>query len=75
LAWRLGLFYVDAYVPSDGESLWSLTTNNDRVRFIAGVAADGLNCAPRPSRQPMPAAFYRHFSAGDQPDRQLAQYP
>ena len=40
------LVYADAYVPDNGESVWSLTTPNYRERFIAGVAADGLNCAP-----------------------------
>jgi pimeloyl-ACP methyl ester carboxylesterase len=40
------IVYADAYVPDDGASVWSLTTQNYRERFIAGVAADGLNCAP-----------------------------
>jgi pimeloyl-ACP methyl ester carboxylesterase len=40
------LVYADAYVPDSGASLWSLTTPNYRDRFIAGVAADGLTCAP-----------------------------
>ena len=40
------MVYVDAYVPDNGASLWSLTTPNYRERFIAGAAADGLNCAP-----------------------------
>lgn len=40
------IVYVDAYVPDNGESLWSLTTQNYWERFIGGVAADGLNCAP-----------------------------
>jgi pimeloyl-ACP methyl ester carboxylesterase len=40
------IVYLDAYVPNNGESLWSLTTQNYRERFIAGVAADGLNCVP-----------------------------
>src|SRR5437762_375741 len=38
--------YVDAYVPDDGASVWSLTTPTYRERFIAGAAADGLTCAP-----------------------------
>jgi len=42
---RYGLVYLDAYVPDNGESLWSLTTQNYRERFIGGVAVDGLNCA------------------------------
>jgi len=40
------IVYADAYVPGNGASVWSLTTENYRERFIAGVAADGLNCAP-----------------------------
>lgn len=39
------IVYADAYVPAHGESLWSLTSQSYRDRFIAGVAADGLNCA------------------------------
>lgn len=43
---RVGaIVYADAYVPDDGASLWSLTTQVYRDRFIAGVAADGLTCA------------------------------
>lgn len=40
------IVYADAYVPDDGDSLWSLTTPAYRERFVAGVAADGLACAP-----------------------------
>lgn len=40
------IIYADAYVPGNGASVWSLTTPNYRDRFIAGVAADGLACAP-----------------------------
>jgi pimeloyl-ACP methyl ester carboxylesterase len=40
------IVYVDAYVPDNGASVWSLTTPNYRERFIAGAAADGLTCAP-----------------------------
>ncbi|MEO8390054.1 MAG: alpha/beta fold hydrolase [Polaromonas sp.] len=40
------IIYVDAYVPDNGASVWSLTTPNYRERFIAGAAADGLTCAP-----------------------------
>ena len=38
--------YVDAYVPDNGASVWSLTTPGYRERFIAGAAADGLACVP-----------------------------
>jgi pimeloyl-ACP methyl ester carboxylesterase len=40
------IVYVDAYVPDNGASVWSLTTPSYRERFIAGAAADGLACAP-----------------------------
>lgn len=40
------IVYADAYVPSNGQSVWSLTTQAYRDRFIAGVTADGLNCIP-----------------------------
>lgn len=40
------LVYVDAYVPDDGASVWSLTSARYRDVFIAGAAADGLNCVP-----------------------------
>jgi pimeloyl-ACP methyl ester carboxylesterase len=40
------LVYVDAYVPDDGASVWSLTSQRYRDAFIAGAAADGLNCVP-----------------------------
>ncbi|CAN7202523.1 alpha/beta fold hydrolase [Polaromonas sp. LjRoot131] len=40
------IVYVDAYVPDNGASVWSLTTPTYRERFIAGAAADGLACAP-----------------------------
>jgi len=40
------LVFVDAFVPDDGDSVWSLTTQRYRDLFIAGAAADGLACAP-----------------------------
>ncbi|MGC0054110.1 alpha/beta fold hydrolase (plasmid) [Brucella pituitosa] len=46
------LVYVDAYVPDSGDSVWSLTTPRFRDMFVAGAAADGLNCAPPPSLDP-----------------------
>lgn len=41
-----GLVYVDAYVPDDGDSLWSLTTPRFRDVFIEGAKGGGLSCAP-----------------------------
>ena len=40
------LVFVDAYVPDDGDSVWSLTSQRYRDVFIGGAAADGLSCAP-----------------------------
>ncbi len=40
------LVYVDAYVPDDGDALWSLTTPRFRDLFIDGARGDGLNCTP-----------------------------
>jgi pimeloyl-ACP methyl ester carboxylesterase len=46
------LVYSDAYVPESGDSVWSLTSARFRDAFIAGVAADGLSCAPPPNLDP-----------------------
>ncbi|TDP97979.1 alpha/beta fold hydrolase [Labedaea rhizosphaerae] len=35
------LVFIDAYVPGDGDSCWSLTSDPFRELFIAGVRADG----------------------------------
>lgn len=35
------LVFIDAYVPQDGDSCWSLTSNSFRELFIAGAHADG----------------------------------
>lgn len=35
------LVFIDAYVPDDGDSCWSLTSNSFRELFIAGSRADG----------------------------------
>jgi pimeloyl-ACP methyl ester carboxylesterase len=40
------LVFVDAYVPADGDSVWSLTSQRYRDLFIAGAAGDGLACPP-----------------------------
>lgn len=33
--------FIDAYVPDDGDSCWSLTSDTFRELFIAGARADG----------------------------------
>jgi pimeloyl-ACP methyl ester carboxylesterase len=35
------LVFIDAYVPHDGDSCWSLTSDSFRELFIAGARADG----------------------------------
>jgi thioesterase domain-containing protein len=35
------LVFIDAYVPDDGDSCWSLTSDTFRELFIAGARADG----------------------------------
>jgi hypothetical protein len=46
------LVHLDAYVPRDGESCWSLTTEAYRQAFVAGAAATGYAVQPpyRPGR-------------------------
>src|SRR3954449_13416017 len=45
------LVHLDAYVPRDGESCWSSTTEWYREAFISGSAASGYAVDP-PFRQP-----------------------
>ena len=40
------LVYLDAYVPADGDTTWSLTSPRFRDMFLAGVAENGYACAP-----------------------------
>lgn len=35
------LVFIDAYVPEDGDSCWSLTSDTFREMFIAGARVDG----------------------------------
>jgi pimeloyl-ACP methyl ester carboxylesterase len=35
------LVFIDAYVPDDGDSCWSLTSDGFRKTFITGARADG----------------------------------
>ncbi|MFC5237825.1 alpha/beta hydrolase family protein [Pseudonocardia zijingensis] len=35
------LVFIDAYVPADGDSCWSLTSDAFREVFVAGARADG----------------------------------
>jgi pimeloyl-ACP methyl ester carboxylesterase len=54
------LVHLDAYVPRDGESCWSLTTERYRQVFAAGAASTGYAVRPPdggdPRRRPHPLA-------------------
>jgi len=54
------LVHLDAYVPRDGESCWSSTTELYRQAFVAGAASTGYAVRPRdgadPRRRPHPFA-------------------
>jgi pimeloyl-ACP methyl ester carboxylesterase len=41
-----GLVYIDAYVPSDGDSCWRLTTDAFREIFVRGARPDGCSVTP-----------------------------
>jgi pimeloyl-ACP methyl ester carboxylesterase len=48
------LVHLDAYVPRDGDSCWSSTTEGYRRAFVAGAAETGYAVSPpvRPGRDP-----------------------
>jgi len=56
------LVYIDAYIPKDGDSCWSLTSEVYRQRFVAGAGNDGFTVADRPGvdnrRRPHPLATF-----------------
>jgi pimeloyl-ACP methyl ester carboxylesterase len=56
------LVFVDAYVPADGDSVWSLANQRYRDVFVASAAGDGLGCAPPshldPRCRPHPVATF-----------------
>lgn len=47
-----GLVYVDALLPRDGESCWSLVTDREREWYLAGVGRDGYTSEPLPFFDP-----------------------
>ncbi|WP_433061199.1 alpha/beta fold hydrolase [Dactylosporangium sp. CS-033363] len=51
-----GLVYVDAYVPNDGDSCWTLTTDAFRATFAAGASGDGYSVQPPPRLDPRATA-------------------
>lgn len=56
------LIYLDAYVPRDGESCWSSTTERYRQAFAAGAATTGYAVRPPdgldPRTRPHPLASF-----------------
>jgi pimeloyl-ACP methyl ester carboxylesterase len=42
------LVYLDAFVPEDGDSCWSMTSDEDRRWYIDGAGQTGLAVAPLP---------------------------
>jgi pimeloyl-ACP methyl ester carboxylesterase len=46
------LVFLDAYVPDDGDSCWSLTSDRFRTLFVAGSARDGRTVDPPPRGDP-----------------------
>jgi pimeloyl-ACP methyl ester carboxylesterase len=67
------LVFIDAYVPDDGDSCWSLTSDTFRESFIAGARADGRWVAvpdgldPRARPHPM-ASFVQSIRLGGNPN-------
>lgn len=47
-----GLVYVDAFVPGDGDSCWTLTTDEQREWYVGGAGDDGYATAPLPFFDP-----------------------
>src|SRR5947209_10210646 len=56
------LVYIDAYVPKDGDSCWSLTSEMYRHRFVTGATKDGFTVGVPPGlehrRRPHPLATF-----------------
>ncbi|WFB10649.1 alpha/beta hydrolase [Streptomyces sp. LX-29] len=47
-----GLVYVDAAVPEDGDSIFSLVTDQERAWYLDGVGDNGYTSAPLPFFDP-----------------------
>ncbi|MGW2712757.1 alpha/beta fold hydrolase [Streptomyces sp. NPDC001356] len=82
-AHRLGdrldqLVFIDAYVPDDGDSCWSLTSDSFRELFITGARADGRWVAvpegldPRARPHPL-ASFVQSIRLEDPPGYALSR--
>jgi pimeloyl-ACP methyl ester carboxylesterase len=46
------LVYIDAFVPSDGDSTYDLASNDLRRWYLEGARADGYSVAPLPVFEP-----------------------
>ncbi|OIJ68491.1 alpha/beta hydrolase [Streptomyces mangrovisoli] len=72
------LVFIDAYVPDDRDSCWSLTSDTFRDLFIAGAHADGRWVAvpdgldPRARPHPM-ASFIQSIRLRGKPGRTLGR--
>ncbi|MBT2368897.1 alpha/beta hydrolase [Streptomyces sp. ISL-10] len=47
-----GLVYIDAMVPQDGDSCWSLVTEQERAWYLNGVDQTGYSSSPLPFFDP-----------------------
>ncbi|MDX3804095.1 alpha/beta hydrolase [Streptomyces sp. AK04-3B] len=83
VAARLGdrldqLVFIDAYVPDDGDSCWSLTSDRFRELFVAGARSDGRWVAvpegldPRARPHPL-ASFLQSIRLGGDPGPSLGR--
>ena len=54
------LVFLDAYVPADGDSCWSLAGDFYRQIFIAGASVDGRSTAPPSFLKQRDARFEAH---------------
>lgn len=56
------LVYIDAYIPKNGDTCWSLTSEEYRQLFVAGACDDGYTVAVPPGlesrRRPHPLATF-----------------
>ena len=73
------LVYSDAYVPSDGDSCFNLTSPGYRKLFLEGAQADGLTVTPPPGLDPRTnahplAAFLQRIKLESEPKVQRRDY-
>jgi len=72
------LVFIDAYVPDDGDSCWSLTSDRFRELFMTGARADGRWVAvpggldPRARPHPL-ASFVQSVRLGGNPRHSLGR--